>query len=324
MRNYPDQIETRLKLNYFMERDREIIVYLRGGLGNQLFQYFAGKKLAERLERRLILQTSLLPEYPFTDKRGISVFPDSIGKLNHSGEMRRSRLYKILPEKFVLFLLTRLAQVDRQVGGLIPKIWTKLGRLSSNNSFDLDSVNQSLFHIVLNSPCLEYSLNKSWLRQHIQHLFTPKENMSSWFLNAVKQNLESKPVSIHIRLGDHLRLEPNLDFSYYARARDWIDRFRPNSPMWIFSDEPIKAREFLADIFPEAQFVQTDEMSDEIESFIVMASSPVLVCGRSTYSLWVSELVSSRNGTVVGDVEWVQNENAPGYLGRFSEDWILI
>lgn len=311
-------------MNYSSERERKVIVYLRGGLGNQLFQYFAGRNLAARLKRRLILETSLLPESSFTDNRGVSVFPDAIGKLNHSGEMRRTKMYNYLPEKFVLFLLARLAQVDRQVGDLIPTIWTKLGRLSSNKSVDLESANPLFFPIILNSLCLENRLNKGTLRLHIQQLFTPKEDVSNWFLSVMKQNLESNPVSIHIRLGDHLRLQPNLDFGYYARARDWINRFRPNSPIWIFSDEPIKAREFLADMFPEALFVEPDEKSDQIESFIVMASSPVLVCGRSTYSLWASELVSSRNGTVVGDLEWVKGKNPPAYLDQFSEDWILI
>lgn len=304
-------------------RDRKVVVYLRGGLGNQLFQYFAGRELAISLEYRLILDTSLLPNIPFTDKRGISVFADALGQLSHSGSMQRTKFYRFAPEGFVFFVLTRLAQLDRQIGGLFPELWARLGRLSSDNFLDLEAVNQKSRTIVLNSPFLEEQVNLDLVRRHIQELFTPKAS-SAWFLSAMREIHETKPVSVHVRLGDHLRLDPNLNFDFYLRAREWIDEFMPNSPVWIFSDEPNKARLLLGEAFSDCSFVEPEHNSHPIESFLLMASGRALICGKSTYSLWAAQLVKSMRGIVVGDREWVSQVDAPGYLGQFTNDWILI
>jgi hypothetical protein len=304
-------------------RDKKVVVYLRGGLGNQLFQFFAAKDLAIRLGYRLIMDTSLLPSKQFTDERGVSVFPYALGQLNHHIAIQRTKIHRFAPERFAIFVLARLAQVDRKVGGLYPKFWAKLGRFSSDKFVDLKNVNHSAQNIILNSPFLDNQMNLDLIRDNIQELFKAKAT-SSWFRRSMEELIKVNPVSIHVRLGDHQRLEPNLDFDFYLRARKWIDESMPNSPVWIFSDEPGKARELLGDSYSDALFVESDEYSNPIESLILMSSGQALICGRSTYSLWAAQLASSRGGIVVGDMNWVNQADAPTYLDRFARGWILI
>ena len=304
-------------------RGRTVVVYLRGGLGNQLFQYFAARNLADRIGYRLIIDTSLLPNMTFTDNRGISVFPDALEKLSHSGSIRRTKLYSLAPERLLLFVLTRLAQLDRKVGGLYPELWARLGRYSSDNFLDLGAVVEGPRNIALNSPFLGNQENFDLVIQHIPELFRPKDT-STWFFSAMQDSLQIKPVCLHVRLGDHLRLEPNLNFDFYLRARNWIDEFMPNSSIWIFSDEPIKARYLLGEAFSDCLFVEPENNSHPVESFILMASGRALICGKSTYSLWAAQLAKSRQAIVVGDRDWVSRVDAPGYLKQFTRDWILV
>ena len=65
-----------------LAKSSEVSVFLRGGLGNQLFQYSAGLKISRMTGKKLILRTDLLPIQE--DKiGGISRWPNQISEFSH-------------------------------------------------------------------------------------------------------------------------------------------------------------------------------------------------------------------------------------------------
>lgn len=303
--------------------NRKVTVYLRGGLGNQLFQYFTALEITKRFGGKIVLDTSLLPLWEFVDYRGISVFPFQLDSFDFTGEVSRGALYKILPQSLSHFLYTRFAQFERGFFTL-PALGNVRKNLLVNDAIvDLSTIEPKFRELHLNSLCLSTHPKLEPDDRDLLALSRPVYP-SEWFKSQAKLIESERPVAIHIRLGDHVRLGAGFDRPYLERAMGWLRDRGIASQIWIFSDEPDLASEILNGLPFEFRIMQPPVDSPPLESLVLMSMASTLVMAQSTFSYWAACLSSVSGKTVLLNNDWFANNTPTVYMKALRASWIKI
>lgn len=303
--------------------DKKITVYLRGGLGNQLFQYFTGLEIKKRYGGKIVLDTSLLPLGDFVDYRGVSVFPFQLDSFDFTGEARRGRLYRIFPQSIAHFMYTRFAQFQRLVFSLPAFANARKNLLANDEIVDFTTIPPKFRELHINSLCLSTHPNLELDDRDLLSLGRPL-NPSEWFKSEAKLIESEMPVAIHIRLGDHARLGAGFDRPYLERAIGWLRDRSIASPIWIFSDEPDLAGQILDSLRYEFRIIRPPVDSPPLESLVLMSMASTLVMARSTFSYWAACISSVIGKTVLVNNEWFENGTLPVYMKAMRASWIKV
>jgi hypothetical protein len=277
-----------------VDRLKEIQVFLRGGLGNQLFQYSTGLALSEITGKKLILRSDLLPEYK-DSIGGISRWPNQIGSFYHSGEIR-SRSYQ--PSEKTN-LKGKAMQGMRSLGDQFPWFCNILGWVASENSVPLLPRDKNKVRLI--NSYVTYK-EKAWaqrirLRTEIRNL----KNPSAAFIQMSKEMTSIRPIVLHIRQGDYLGLKHifgNLPESYYQSALKAIEMEVSSAPFWIFSDTPNQISRSLIQFLNPDRVVGPREISRPVENLVLMSLGRSLIAANSTFSWWAS-LISDEDSQVI-------------------------
>jgi hypothetical protein len=268
--------------------ERSVKVFLRGGLGNQLFQYGAGVALANRNKSKLLIDVSLLPSESGTID-GVTRWPSQISEFHHEGTLVRRQF----PAKHRARLHGALLQVDRKLGDNFPGLLGKVGRFSnelSTNFTRFESLTAP--RLVLNSYCnsprffLDYG---DQIRNSIRTLRQP----SPAFLELTSIVAKTKPLAVHVRLGDYKNLSKiygSVDPDYFARAIDLQMALSGEREIWLFSDEPHLARQLLGNSEHNAGIQTLLGKLTSLETILIMSSCLGLVASNSTFSWWAAYL----------------------------------
>lgn len=295
-----------------MTRKRELRVNLKGGLGNQLFGYFAALHLSELTSRKLILLRDEVDLARTNYKYDISSF-----ELNQRVELRKSlisnikiRLVRKVTQRapafsMMLESITRIVRDDKYDKALIER---KLQKESKRRTITLEGYFQDISYFFE----LDLNLRELHLREK-----------SKWFSLMEKKIQEMNPVVIHVRLGDYLEnLEAVgvLGGEYYLSSLERIPNYSERE-IWVFSDDIEKARKLLQKVdFPECLFVSPPDANDPAESLILMSLAKDLILSNSTFSVWAGLLGKIKSSVFIPEVFFKGNGYTPKHLPKF---WIL-
>ena len=304
------------------------IIVLNGGLGNQLFQISFGFFLEQM--------------------SGVeSLFETSIGNPRKTafGDIEASSIY--LPKKVLLTevpfhslakrgmnKLLRLGAEDRN-NALInttKAILKVVQVMSGGNSIDL-SVARGLGFFDLNvlqnrdSIFLGYFQSYMWVDPVNEIFFKllPRddEGLEKWQELATYE----KPIALHLRLGDYKNERfgiPNV--SYYKSAIDYIltnGKDRNYNSIWVFSDEPLSAKEYLANLAGDMPIRFIDSSKRESAwTMQLMRFCSAYVIGNSTFSWWGSYLRYDRMAPVIAPTPWFNEGKSPNQIQ--PPDWFLL
>lgn len=278
----------------------EVTIRLKGGLGNQLFMYFAGANLANNLGAALTLDISGLSEAKQLRSFELNQFDlpvpyyviESRVKIQSRHLMR---LYKIIQD---IFLVSRGYSFWRpkSLGYEIP--------IKGRRRIILDGYFQSFRYV-------------QELKDEIGTFFLLKEN-----LNVQDDHLDSlnagECISVHVRRSDFLPLAQTigvLDRRYYRKAILRALRIYPSSKILLFGDDMDFLRalqeEFPNSIIPELQYPLTTRGVLQL-----ISSSKCIVSSNSTFCWWACYF--SENAVLIFPGEWHKNHEIPDLLFKDS------
>lgn len=276
-----------------MTRLDEIHVFLRGGLGNQLFQYSTGLFFSQEFGKRLILRPDLLPETQ--DSIGnVSRWPNQIAEFQHSGEVRVNSFQP--RDKTNLF--GKMMQAMRTFGDNFPQASESLGWLTGElRTPELPKYKNrvSVINSYVPYKHLAWS-NRNRIRSEIQTLSEP----SCAFVKLLAQLQTLRPTIVHVRQGDYANLkhiygEPKIE--YYASALTLLASKKKTSQVWIFTDSPEKIPPVILETIEPHLIVGPNSVSRPIENLILMSNADAIVAANSTFSWWACLL--SKPGTPI-------------------------
>lgn len=290
-----------------------IITRVVGGLGNQLFQYAAGRSLA--LANEVPLKFDLRDYARHPDRRyvldefdvagGIATPDETEEALRRRNDRRwRKRLQRlhVRPPGGVTFFRERVPCFDPAVERLRAPAYL-YGYWQSERYF-------------------------SGIRSQIREDLHPRFEPGSEALRFASQVLSCVSVAVHVRRGDYVsnpqvrkRLVVCLP-DYYRRASGLLASKEPDLHYFVFSDDLEWTREHLTFLDP-ATFVVLDSPRSDLEEFWIMSQCRHFVIANSTFSWWAAWLGEHPRKQVVAPERWSLGE--PGHdSDRYPAAWLRV
>lgn len=296
-----------------------VIARLIGGLGNQMFQYAAGRALAHRLRTELKLDVSGFAIYtisPHLDLRqyGLHVFNiveqfASVEDLSLFANKKRSR-----PQVLRTYL-------RRWFGGHA-NVYYKERHFHYDQRLRLVRGNIYLDG-YWNSECY-FSAIKDLVREE----FTFRQPPAGRNAALLEEIGSVQSVGIHVRRGDYVtnpkaqRLHGVCDVSYYARCAELIASRIDNPHCFVFSDEPDWIRNNLAIPLPHTIVDQNGPL-DAHEDLRLMSRCKHQVIANSTFSWWAAWLNPNPEKLVLAPRQWFRSDKHDTRT-LFPKSWLLL
>ncbi len=276
-------------------QSRVVVAKLVGGLGNQLFIYFAALKFAEEHQRELILDISFIEQ------------AHSLGE---------SRLDSFLLDGRV---------VERSRGGKkFIEIWERFGDALALRGFKYLNRNYCDEASFKDARWAEHS-NSIYLRgfhnttEHYESLGRPRLKLkkeSSEFKSL--QSEISENVAIHIRGGDYVTHSDTfgpLSQRYYLNSlnlNNEVNRLAKSNGVYLFSDD--RYRSALVSKELASQGYKVVDVSFEhnfapAEELLLISSARAIVMANSTFSFWASEFSDDRT-TIIAPSSYTRSGGA--------------
>ena len=275
----------------------EIHVFLRGGLGNQLFQYATGLAYSIENQSKLVIRPDLLPEVE--DKiSGVSRWPNQISSFEHSGELRN---YRPQPTNSTN-AFGKSMQMMRMLGDLSPSITEKLGWLTGENSNHKPFSSRGIR--VVNS----YSANKvlAWgIRERLADEIGRVVAPSPRFEALKSEMIAKRPIVAHLRQGDYLNLKGTygeLSASYFQGAVKILRGSQEDGPIWLFTDGSKGLSPHLLEALEPCRVIGPNEPLSPLETLSLMSTGGSFIASNSSFSWWAAFLQAPSNMAVVPNV----------------------
>ena len=280
-----------------------ITIKLKGGLGNQMFQYAIGRRLSLKHGVPLELDLSY---YAGSDKSRWC-----------SGSRYELDCFNIMERKYdTRMLLAKLGCFLNK-----PKIFQE-----KNRSFDssvLDAPRNS--YLVGYWQCEKYFKD---VEAVIRQDFTFKDLPNKKNAAVLEEISNSNSVSIHLRRGDYVceksnnRLfgVPSLE-NYYYPAIKLISKKTSGLHFFVFSDDPVWGKENL-ELGHPATFVDHNPPDKGFEDMRLMSTCKHHILANSSFSWWGAWLNPNPQKIVIAPSEWFVSD--PEQNKIILQSWIRI
>ena len=272
-----------------------ILINLKGGLGNQLFQYATGRALSLRNDNKLKLDiTGYSKNNNIDTVRHYALSPFDIkAEIASAAEIKKLKYpFGLISKGWRFFKTTALRIFNISFN---PKIFYSKKPLYLDGFFQTE----------------RYFIDKE---DEIRKDLTLKDSLSPRALEVLsKINSCPNSVSLHVRRGDYVSdKSTNLhhgtcDPSYYTKAVEYMStKIGNNIHIFVFSDGIEWAKENIK--FPyETSYVSPIKSTplDEIEELILMSKCKHNIIANSSFSWWGAWLNQNRDKIVIAPKRWV-------------------
>lgn len=293
---------------------KKVIVILRGGLGNQLFNYAFGKSLAERNGFELVLNYKSGFKYDKLYKRKFL-----LNHFNHSGRLASNH------EMLIPFFKVRRLLLQ-YLNDLFPNFFNNY-IFQKSTKYDSHIANKKLIKTTIIDGCWiseEYFKNyKKLIREELQIKYELPESAASLFNEIRKKN----SIAIHVRWFNK-PTEPqthNLTSNYYKSAISYIKKNIENPHFFIFTDVPsqIESKIDLQSI--DYTIINNDENQySEIIDFVLMKHCKHFVIANSTFSWWAAWLSDYNEKIILAPEVTMNGLTTWGEENQVPDSWIKI
>ena len=291
-----------------------VISNIIGGLGNQMFQYAAGRALALRKGTDHFLDISGFESYGLHqgfELRSIFSCPARIASKTDVKSMlgwqASPRIRRMLSQPLLSSLRRKEMIVEPSFG-----YWTGIGSVPAN------------------SYLIGYWQSEKYFEDHasaIRSEFAFKPPLDGLNQEIVGRIRLSNAVSLHVRRGDYAKNPKTLavhglcspDY-YRAAIRHAADRI--TSPrFFVFSDDIEWARENLALDFP-CEFIDHNKGKESYKDMQLMSLCRHHIIANSSFSWWGAWLNPDPQKIVIAPQKWFANGTAVNDL--LPERWLKL
>lgn len=271
-----------------------ILVNLKGGLGNQMFQYALGRVLSLKNNTELVLDTSYFEiSHPGATKREYAL---DIFEINNETK----KCFKII------FFIKNIFSKKERFFNFDPKI------LMLKDGVCLDGYWQS------------YKYFKNF-EDVIRKDFTLKRIFSENIEGLAKKIKSENSVCVHIRRGDYIgnKLHDVLGFDYYERGLKEIEKRVKISNIYVFSDDIAWCKKNIK-LEHSITFVGDEYSGQKAGGHLyLMSQCKNFLISNSTFSWWAAWLAENSHKVVVCPNKWFGDESI-NTNDLIPEDWIRI
>ncbi len=284
-----------------------ITTTIKGGLGNQMFQYAAGYALSRRLGVAMQLDPSF---YNKQDKRKFELVELCIDFNTHLSSSKDPMSKK-------------------------PGFWGRRGAL--DYSYVEPSTCYDISFENLTSPCridgyFQSELYFESYRKDIIRQYCPKEEMTERnkaYLARIKSSICS--IAVHLRRGDYLDQKIGiyhgvLTDEYYENAINILSSIvGVDHELFIFTDDPLFARARWGKDKSVTIVAGNDDCP--VNDIFLMSSCDHNIIANSSFSWWGAWLNQRKNKITIAPRQWFQPEilrKERNSCDLYAKDWIIV
>ena len=249
------------------------IICLKGGLGNQLFEYCRYCQLLEAGENKV---------YMFRDFRQL--------KQHHHLLISQCFDINLPPQQPWVTFLTFAIMILRNL-----RLWPSLYDDSNTNCVLIDSYSQDKRYI-----------SKS--KQLIKFRDLKLTELSRQYLSSIKAS--QYPVGIHVRRGDYLQADnmENIGICstiYYQKAINTVLKYHPEAQFFLFSDD----MEWVCNNISVEHviYIKKDHAEHDYIDLYLMTQCKAHIIANSTFSFWGSMLSDNTEHLCIYPKRWFVN-----------------
>lgn len=282
-----------------------ITTVLKGGLGNQMFQYAFGRTIADRLGEDLAID---ITSYKQLKKRKyeLDCFPVRINKIITNSP---SKLVSLIQSKFPI---TNVLFGRYYEEGFAKHIFSdNIGKNSKISGYWQDE---------------RYFLSN---QNNIRKDFQFKNAFSEYYRSLQSSMLKSNSVSLHVRRGDYVteldvnNTIGNLDIKYYIDSIDYIKSKVKKPKFFVFSDDIDWCIENFKKIDASIYFVSS-KLGKPAEELNLMSQCKHVIIANSTFSWWGAWLNEYSNKMVIGPKNWYKDKLLNFQNHIIPKNWIKL
>lgn len=286
-----------------------IVVRMKGGLGNQMFQYAAGRSLALNTGLPLVLDQR---HYHREREHGYALEGFALA----DAPLGAAHLPPLLRDRPLAYCLSRLNKRE-------PKLLRENGL-----GFDpaIAAVSEPIWLEGYFQSERYFSAHAATIRTELTPV-SPLDAQNARWLTEIKA--EPRAVSLHVRRGDYVR---NLKFAaqhgtctpnYYARALSHVAQKMGAEPViYAFSDDPTWVRENLQ-LPAEIKVLDHNDASRNVEDLRLMSACRHHIVANSSFSWWGAWLNPSAEKIVAAPAVWFANPDTIN-PDIWAEGWARI
>lgn len=282
-----------------------VVVGLSGGLGNQMFQYAAGRALALRLQVPLTLDVSWF-------------------------ENRLDRHFALRPFRIKANPVNPWPLMSR-----FPAIFSRIFRRFLNRIMGVKVWREPYFHFSekFNGISVPVYLLGYWqsekyfsaIRQELLSDFTLKEPLPLTCQEILAKMKESDAVCVHVRRGDYVtessaaKNHGTCSVEYYKNGMVELCSHLTSPHFFIFSDDISWAKSNLIYDYP-ITFVDVNSSRDAHLDLILMTKCKHFLIANSSLSWWAAWLSCNPEKIVIAPYKWfvTQDKNTQDLI---PETW---
>jgi Glycosyl transferase family 11 len=268
-----------------------IAFHAQGGLGNQLFQYAAARRLALRHDTELVID----PHWFDNCREGETPRPMELQ--NFAAAMRIASKSE---QKWWWPYRSRFGRIVQPVMPL---------RLFRESGF---GVNDAVRDAPINSYLFGFWQSEAYFRDIRKELLSdlvpsvPPSPADQKILNLIG---EGNAVSVHVRRGDYVTLQSAARYhgtctlDYYRRALQHIVERVSDPIFFVFSDDPEWTAENLH--FPHTTYyVRHNNSASAFQDLRLMSKCNHHIIANSSFSWWGAWLSDQMDGLVIAPDIW--------------------
>ena len=290
-----------------------IIVKLRGGIGNQMFQYAAGRRLAIKHKTVLKLDVNFLLDR--TPRENFTYRTYELDIFNIQGDIASpSEINRFVPaNRNVFYNIKRKLKLINVITE--PHIHFHEDVLSASDNSYLDGYWQSENYF-------------KDIGDIIRSDFTLKPEMTNINQEFAKEISSCDSVSLHIRRGDYVsnpetnKFHGSCPLEYYQKAVVKIANCVKNPHFFIFSDDPDWAKKHLNLEYP-IKFITHNGEGKNYEDLRLMSLCKHNIIANSSFSWWGAWLNENPDKIVIAPEKWF-NDPSINTDDLIPDGWIRI
>lgn len=275
-----------------------IIVRLIGGLGNQMFQYAAGRSLAKHHNTELKLDITrfnkiknITPRKYYLSHMRINEIFATDDDLNHVTKFTFRIKKKFFFEIYRVFKWDPPIFVEKEP---YFQFYPDFFALTDNVYLEGYWQSERYFKPIENEIRSEFVLKE-------------KPDLPNALM--AEEILKSNAVSIHIRRGDYLSNPITFDYhgvcslEYYYTAINLIAKKISDTHFYIFSDDPKWVQQNLKLNFPHTHVTHNQESKDYMDLWLMSLCKHHIIA-NSSFSWWGAWLSNNKDKIVIAPKNW--------------------
>ena len=284
---------------------------MKGGFGNQLFQYAFGLSFKNTISEDVYFDISYFEKAP--------QYLVSFNKLN----VRYNVASKQQLKQICIF------KHNQAPHSFSHRVFVAAETLLNRKYF----FTRQCGHINLDSLRKYNYLDGYWqsykffdnLKSQLRQEFLPKEGLSENAILDIESVKNKNSVCVGLRLGDYSKESKYYipTKSYYKKAIEYLLEKVDNPVFIVFSDEIEKAKvffDFLGD-FPNCQFIFRTSSLHNYEELWVMTACKHAIIPNSTFHWWAAWLKDDPNSIIVAPPRWFNKDDN---IDLIPQSWIRI